>query len=121
MPTNISSQFTIVSSDTVTAGQTLTITNPGRTFQVLAVRVKGAGNAAYTVSKGDNGAGGVQFASGAVADSALEGWVDGAVTLGSSSLTSTNELRVAVTGGSLTGVCFDCIGSPSQVLTSAIA
>ena len=107
MPTSISSQFTIVSTDTVAAGQTLTITNPGRTFQVLAVRVKGAGNAAYTVSKGDSGAGGVQFASGAVSDSPLEGWVDGDVTLGSSSLTSTNELRVAVTGASVTGVCFD--------------
>ena len=121
MPTSISSQFTIVSTDTVAAGQTLTITNPGRTFQVLAVRAKGAGNATYTLSKAEPGGNPVQVATGAISDSALEGWVDGNVTLASSSLTATQELRLVVSGASITAVCFDCIGSPSQTLTSSIS
>ena len=122
MPTSISSQFTIVSTDTVAAGQTLAVTNPGRTFQVIAVRAKGAGNATYTLSKADSdGSNPVQFASGAISDSALEGWVDGNVTLASSSLTAPNQLRLVVSGASITAVCFDCIGSPSQTLTSSIS
>jgi hypothetical protein len=47
--------------------------------------------------------------------------VDGNVTLASSSLTATEELRLVVSGASITAVCFDCIGSPSQALTSAVA
>jgi hypothetical protein len=121
MPTSISSQFTIVSTDTVAAGQTLTITNPGRTLQVIAVRAKGAGNAVYTLSKAEPGGNPTQFAAGAISDSPLEGWVDGNVTLASSSLTATEELRLVVSGASITAVCFDCIGSPSQALTSAVA
>lgn len=121
MATGISSVFAIVSSDDIAAGQTLTITNPGRTFKVMSIRIKGAGNAVATVKKGDNGAGGTTFATGAVSHSALEGWVELKVTGSQSTLTATNEIRVAATGGTITAVAIECIGSPQQTLTSSVA
>jgi len=121
MATGISSVFAIISSDNIAAGQTLTITNPGRTFKVMAVRIKGAGNAAVTVQKGDGAAGGTTFATGAVSNSVLEGWVNASVTGSQSTLTATNEIRVTASGGTITGIVIECLGSPQQALTFAIA
>lgn len=123
MPTGISSVFAIVSSDDIAAGQTLTITNPGRTLKVMSLRIKGAGNASVTVQKGDSGAGGTTFATGAVGDSVLEGWTECDVNGLQSELTATNEIRVTSNagGGTITAIAIECIGNPQQSLTSSVA
>jgi hypothetical protein len=121
MAVGISSVFAISSSDDITAGQTMTITNPGRTMKVVSVRVKGAGNATVKVQKGDSGAAGVTFAEGAVADNALSGWTELDVTEAQNTLTSANQIRVLVTGGTINAILLECVGSPQQTLTSAIS
>lgn len=125
MPTSISSNFSFYSTDTINAGQTLTITNPGRTLRVISARIRGLGSggaATVTLSKGDPGDLGVVLATGNVATAPTSGWVELTVaSTTSANLTATNELRLAVSGGTLTGCIIECIGNPSQTVTSVVA
>jgi hypothetical protein len=125
MPTSISSNFSFYSTDTINAGQTLTITNPGRTLRVISARIRGLGSggaATVVLSKGNPGEIGITLGTGSVANAPTSGWVE--ITIASTSaaeLTTANELRLAVSGGTLTGCIIECIGNPSQTVTSVVA
>lgn len=121
MATGISSTFAIVSNDSVAAGQTLTITNPGRTMRVVSIRVRGTGTAFIAASKGDAGALGVAFASGPIAANALSGWTELTITYSLATILSTNEIRLTASGGTLSECIIECVGNPSQTLTAVVA
>lgn len=121
MPTGISSTFAIVSNDTVAAGQTLTITNPGRTMRVVSIRVCGTGTAFVAASKGAAGALGVAFASGAIAASPISGWTELTITYSLATILSTDEIRITSSGGTVNECVIECVGNPSQTLTSVVA
>lgn len=120
MAVSISSMFCIEVQQTIAAGSSLTITNPGRTLQIVEVAATGGGTASYTLSKVESGVE-TTVAEGFIASDALSGESKGNVKLASSSVTASGNLKIAVAAGgsSITGMRIVCIGSPSQALTAA--
>jgi len=115
MATEISSMFAIIHDVAITTGNTLAITNPGRPFQIMDVTVAGTGTTTVSVGHGVLGAASVVCATGAIADSALNGSVQLDMKIGSTSVGATEEVRVTCGGisGSITKVVLYCVGSPA--------
>jgi hypothetical protein len=55
MPAVITSTFNIVVDETIAAGTSVTVTNPGRSFKVLSVLVTGLNNGVMTVTRSIGG------------------------------------------------------------------
>ena len=121
MATSICSAFTITAIETITGGQTLTITNPGRTMQVVGIRAQGASDAEIAVYRAEPGGATTKFGDVTMSLGPGGGLVNGLMTPANATLTATEEIQVTVTGGAVTAVHLDCIGSPSQALTTATA
>jgi hypothetical protein len=119
MPTYISSQFDIVVDQVVTAGSTLTITNPGRTMHCIEASIDGAGDCVVTFRRAESGGNPTTFGTAAMAWSPLEGSVSAALDLSNSSInTVTEQILIVVTGGDLKLATLRMIGAPSAELTA---
>jgi len=120
MAASISSSFDVTLDETISAGETATITLPSRTLQVTGAVVTGDGDAEVALNKVASGGAVTKIGDATLSAAPLAGAVAANIDLTNSDLVTTDNLQVVVTGGNVTKVIFHCIGNPSQSLTTTV-
>ncbi len=121
MSAEISSTFYITVDETIAAGVTKTIANPGRAFRVVSVLVTGADTATCDVYKNPATGPDVLIAQAVLDVAVMPGLTDIPAQLqggiADQKFTSTDAVNVAAGVANITRVVLVCTGNPSQALT----
>lgn len=114
MPANISALFEIDVLETIAAGASKTITNPGRTFRVIQVLVTGLNTATCTVKK--NTGAGATVSTATLATGDLNAFPS-TITPADSTFTATDNIHIAAGVADLSRVTLLCAAADAQALT----
>ena len=112
MAASISSVFNIVVDQTIAAGTSVTVTNPGRPFKVVSVFVTGLNGAVCSVARSNGGT----ISSSTLASGDLNDFPS-AITVGNVLVDSNVNLIIGAVTANVTRVVIVCEAGAPQALT----